>query len=348
MRRMDPRCLRTLLAVGPGALLLLAAPAQADDTGSGEPISVTPSAASDAEDECPTWFPDFRCDRHGRYDGFVMPMQMPYLFEDPFITTGISAHGIFHQFPNDSALEGGHLWLVAVQARLAITDRLAFIATKDGYTWQRPDNPALDNEEGFYDITVGLKYALFDRREEGWIVSPSIRFDIPIGQRKVFQGNGSGTFIPTVSGAWGSGNLHLIGDVGGRIPFDGDGQTAQIYWNVHAAYTLLEWLVPFIEFGGLHYLSEGDGSFQVKLANGSAPLSALNTPRPAGYGPFDAIDVGNIGGVGVSNRSIVVFTAGLRFPIGDHWMLGASYDKPMTRVRDIWLQRATLNVNLEF
>lgn len=346
MQRMPPQPLQALAPLALGLLLFAAGPALADDAGGGESVTVTPASPAVEEEECPTWFPDFRCDRHGRYEGFVMPMQMPYLFEDPFITTGISVHGIWHQFPNDSAMEGGNLWLLAVQARLAITDRLAFIATKDGYTWQRPDNPALGKEEGFYDITVGLKYALIDRREDNFILSPSIRFDIPIGQRAVFQGNGDGVFIPTISSAWGTGNFHLIGDVGARIPFDGDGETAQFYWNLHADYALLEWLVPFIEFGGLHYLSDGDGSFQVKLDDGSVPLAALNSE--AAYGPFDAIDVGNIGGVGQDGKAIVIFTAGLRFPIGDHWMLGASYDIPMTRVRDIWKQRATLNVNLEF
>jgi len=347
MRRVNLRHLGTMLAIIAGVGLLYVPPTLADEM-SGEPgggaVTVSPASSAAPEEECPTWFPDFRCDRHGRYDGFVMPMQMPYLFEDPFITTGISTFGIWHQFPQNSALEGGNLWLLAIQARLAITDRLALIATKDGYTWQRPGNAALDDENGFYDITVGLKYALIDRREDNFIVSPSIRFDIPIGQRKVFQGNGDGVFIPTISGAWGTGNFHFIGDVGGRIPFDGDDETAQFYWNAHFSYTVLDWLVPFIEFGGLHYLSDGDGSFEVKLKNGSVPLAALNGI----YGPFDAVDVGNIGGVDVNNQAVVVFTAGLRFPIGEHWMLGASYDVPMTRVRYIWKQRATLNVNLEF
>jgi len=340
----------------PGAMLILAclvaAPSFADDPEAADvPVTptapatpATPSSPAASDEACPTWFPDFRCDRHGRYDGFVMPMQMPYLFEDPFITTGISVHGIWHQFPHDSALEGGKLWLLAIQARLAITDRLAFIATKDGYTWQRPGNDALDDENGFYDITVGLKYALIHRPEDRFILSPSIRFDIPVGQRKVFQGNGDGAFIPTVSSGWAWGDLSLIGDVGGRIPFDTDEETTQLFWNIHAAYNVLEWLVPFVEFGGLYYSEDGDGSFKVKLDNGSAPLAALN----AAYGPFDAVDVGNIGGVGTNNRSIVIFTAGVRVPIGKHWMLGASYDRPMTSVRDIWKQRATLNVNLEF
>ena len=88
------------------------------------------AGAAQALPPCPTWFPDFRCDRHGRYDGFVPTMMHPYLFEDPFITTGVSAWGVWHQFPDESLLEGGDLWVAALQARVAITDRIAFIATE--------------------------------------------------------------------------------------------------------------------------------------------------------------------------------------------------------------------------
>jgi hypothetical protein len=35
-----------------------------------------------------------------------------------------------------------------VQARLAITDRLAFIATKDGYLWNDPHLSLLDDDHG--------------------------------------------------------------------------------------------------------------------------------------------------------------------------------------------------------
>ncbi|MFQ5415935.1 MAG: hypothetical protein ACE5FL_02690, partial [Myxococcota bacterium] len=55
-----------------------------------------------ATEGCPTWFPDFQCERSGRYDGFVMPISHPYLFEDPFITTGINLVGIWHDYPQGS------------------------------------------------------------------------------------------------------------------------------------------------------------------------------------------------------------------------------------------------------
>ena len=65
-------------------------------------------------------------------------------------------------------------------------------------------------------------------------------------------------------------------------------------------------------------------------------------------GPFDTVDVGNIGGVGMNNKNIVLFTAGLRIPITRNLMLGMSYDFPITTVKDIFEGRTTLNVNLEF
>lgn len=39
-----------------------------------------------------TLFPDFNCEgREGREEGTVNPVGMPYLFEDPHITTGLTS-----------------------------------------------------------------------------------------------------------------------------------------------------------------------------------------------------------------------------------------------------------------
>ena len=67
-----------------------------------------PAASALEGETCPTWFPDFRCKRSGRFDGFVAPIQMPYLFEDPFITTGAQLVGIYQEYPGDSIFDGGH------------------------------------------------------------------------------------------------------------------------------------------------------------------------------------------------------------------------------------------------
>ncbi|MEM7504824.1 MAG: hypothetical protein AAF417_22530 [Pseudomonadota bacterium] len=71
------------------------------------------AAPAAATEDCNEWFPDFNCEnREARYEGFTPPTSMPYLFEDPFINTGISTHLIWHEFPGDSALRAGDLWVL--------------------------------------------------------------------------------------------------------------------------------------------------------------------------------------------------------------------------------------------
>jgi len=158
-----PPRLRTGLVVVWGAVLLLGIP------------------ASSVAEGCEGLFPGFTCDEWvARPEGHVAPMSMPFLFEDPYITTGLNFVGVYHNFPDDSIFDGGEVGILALQARLAITDRLAFIATKDGFTILRPDSNLLNNKEGFTDVTLGFKYAVIDDREAGLIVTPSLRYEIPL------------------------------------------------------------------------------------------------------------------------------------------------------------------------
>lgn len=305
------------------------------------------------EGQCPTWFPDFGgCDRSGRFDGFVGTMQMPYLFEDPFITTGAQLVGIYHEYPGHSVFQGGELGVLALQLRLALTDRLAFIATKDGYVWHRPDQDILPNEDGFYDISAGFKYALLQNREKNYIVSPSFRIDIPVGKTRVYQNLGSGVGIPAVSAAWGWEKFHVIGDFGARLPFDMGLESTSLFWNLHLDYAIFEHFVPLVEFGGMHWTGSGDGSRRIDLKGGGKVTMAQVQGAPlcggSVCGSFEGVDVANLGARSVSGNGIVIGTFGARFPVNEHLSFGGSYSFPLTTRDDIWKQRATLNVLLEF
>ena len=151
------------------------------------------------------------------------PITMPYLFEDPFITTSAHLHQLWHEFPTSSVFEGGDVRITALQLRLALTDRLAFIATKDGYVDFRPELNLLDSQTGFMNFTAGLKYALIDWRDKQFIVTPSLRVELSQGSPDILSGQGKGAWIPGVSAGIGRGRFHLIGDVGVRLPVDGKG-----------------------------------------------------------------------------------------------------------------------------
>jgi hypothetical protein len=296
--------------------------------------------------ECPTFFPDFRCEREGRYDGFVAPISAPYLFEDPFITTGLSAWYLYHEFPGGSVFDGGHLNAVALQARVAITDRLAFIATKDGYVWRDPGQDLVDNEEGFMNIAAGFKYALVDMREENFIVTPALRIEAPVGNRDAYSGHGDGVFIPSVSTAWGIGDFHAIGSVGGQVPFDLGDQTSQIFYNLHLDYAIFEHFVPLVELNGYHWTSSAHGNLPVETDLGTLRLSFVQDAL--GTGGFEGLDLLNLGSPSVAKRDVVTFAAGARIPITKKLSLGAVYEFPITHRKYVMDERVTANLMLEF
>jgi hypothetical protein len=310
-------------------------------------ISLAPTLAGAAQPEdCPQWFPDFRCDRQGRYEGFTMPVTMPFLFEEPFNTTNVSVHVVHHQFPDDSIIDGGHATVLAVQARVAITDRLAFIATKDGYVWFRPGHDLLRDQQGFFDITAGLKYVLIDRPEDNFILSPMVRFDMPTGSSGVFSGNGDGVIIPSVAWAWGWGDFHIVSHLGGRVPFDGDKESTSLFYNFHLDYVVQEHFVPFVELNGTHWTSSGDGTLDIRTRIGVLPLGVVQ--GALGHGRGEGNDVVNLGSQGVAGNDIVSMAVGARFPITKHIHAAFAFEFPVTSREDLLKQRSSVNLTYEF
>jgi len=309
--------------------------------------------AADPASECPTFFPDFSCERQGRYEGFIAPMTMPYLFEEPFITTGVSAYGIWHEFPNDSAFQGGDAWVVALQARVAITDRLGLIATKDGVAITHPDDSSqLHDETGLFDISAGLKYALIDRPKDNFILTPSLRFEVPTGQHDVYSGHGDGVAIPAISTGWGIGDFHVLADLGAQLPFT-DEQSTSIFYNLHLDYRIWKWLTPFFDLNGMHYTASGNGDINVKTKSfGAVDLSVaqdvLYAAKITQHKRWEGYDVVNLGSEGVAGNDVVTVAFGGRIPITKRVSFGAAYEFPVTPREDIFDQRVTMNVLAEF
>lgn len=308
-----------------------------------------------AEEACDELFPDFKCEgREARYEGFVPPTSMPYLFEDPFITTGVSAYVVWHKFPWDSVFRGGDAWVAAVQARIAITDRLAFIATKDGYTWLRPGSHSqISADEGFFDITAGFKYALIDRPEDAFILTPALRVDLPVGQNDVFSGNGGGVLIPSVSSALGAGPMNLIGSTGWRLPFSSDKESTSIFYNLHVDVPVGPF-APFLELNGTTWTHSGDGKGNVdtKVA-GSIDLSDAqdyvhDVLGHTDHRRFEGADVVNLGSKGVAGNTLLTLAAGARVSLTERVNVGAYYEFPLTERKDIFEERVALNVRYTF
>jgi hypothetical protein len=319
-----------------------------------------PRAGTGAESEgdCPQWFPDLRCERSGRYEGFEKPIVAPFLFEDPFITTGAYLYYIWHEFPDRSALGGGDVSAVALQLRVALTDRLAFIATKDGYVWERPNNPVLRDQQGWLNLAGGLKYALIDRPEDNFMLSPALRLEVGSGSQDIFEGGKGGwlsslQLIPSVSAAWGLEDLHLIGGLGGKIPIDTGEYGSQIFYHLYADYAVTPRFQPFVQLSGIYYVESGNGKRELKnldsaagAALGEPPLSAVQSLL--GTGPFEGADYHNLGSAGMDNEDFITIAVGTHVPITKHITFSVAYERPISNRKDIFKQRVTSSLRLEF
>ncbi len=298
---------------------------------------------------CSEWFPDFNCERSGRFEGFQKPIVAPYLFEDPFIVTGLYPYYVYHDFPGRSAMQGGDASVAAVQARLAVTDRFSIFANKDGFVWKRPGNPLLDDTQGFLNLAGGIKYAFAQDRdaESPWIVSGILRFEAPTGSTDTYQGYGDGMVLPSIAGAWGHGDLHLVGDFGAQVPFDTNQQSTSLFWHVYADYTVAERFQPFVQFSGLHWVESGDGDIPIQL-KGGGELSLDTVQQALGTGAFEGADVMNLGSRNVNGLDLVTAALGAHVPITEHVTFSFAYERPISHHKGIFQQRVTTSVALEF
>ena len=186
--------------------------------------------------------------RAERYDGFVAPLSMPFYFEDPFATTGASAWYVYNMFPEKGLTQGGSATVYALQLRVALTDRLSFIATQDGWMEMRPDLPLLDDKSGGWENWMaGLKYTLVELPEERFILSPSLRYQAAQGSPKIQAGNGHGIWVPGVSLGWGPGPVRVLGNVAAALPVNGAENSSPLFWNLHVSVPLALGFTPLVD-----------------------------------------------------------------------------------------------------
>jgi hypothetical protein len=306
----------------------------------------TPALPALSEEACDAWFPDFNCDRSGRFEGFEMPIVAPYLFEDPFITTNAVPYFLWHDFPEKSVFDGGELYAVALQLRVALTDRVALIATKDGYVWNRNGLGLLEDSQGTMNLAAGVKVSLFEDREKRRALAGVLRFEVPTGSSDQYQGHGGALALPSITGALRTGPVSWMGDFGAQIPLD-DGPSTSLFYHLYAGLDLTPAVQPFVQLSGISWVGSGNGELPIRLKHG--PTLDLSTVQAAlGTGAFEGADVANLGSENVSDLDLITAAIGVHVPISDHLTVSVAYERPITEPKGIFQQRITSALVLEF
>jgi hypothetical protein len=258
---------------------------------------------------------------HG-FDNFISPMSNPIYFEDPRTLT--EARLIFVNNSLPTALGGGNVQVAALQARVALTENLSIIATKDGFLWS--ENPLLSN--GFLDVNAGLKYNLYKDYCNQSLVSTGFTFGVPVGSHQTLQGKGNGEFNMFLSGGQQFGDYwHLLSTLGARIPANNNAYSESMYFSNHLDRKLGNTgFYLFTEANWYHWLSNGN-------------------QFPA---PVEGLDMFNLGSTSVVGHDIVTGAYGVKYKPSGNMEIGLAYEIPYTDRRDIIQNRITADLIVRF
>jgi hypothetical protein len=257
-------------------------------------------------------------------DNTISSVSNPIFFEDPVIRNEVRPIFAYHRIDDGFITGGGEAYLYALQVRLALTERLAFIATQDGFFDVNLDNGA--GLDGWMDLAAGFKYAVIDDAASQFILTPGLTFHIPTGSEEVFQGKGSGEWNVFVSAEKGFGDAHLQGNVGFRIPNDSDEQSTILHYSLMLDYHVHDLFIPFIVANGFTVVSEGNG----------LPLDS------EGY------DVINFGSSLADGTTQMTLGGGFRSRITKNIDFGMAYEKAVISPEGLTDDRFTFDFSIRF
>jgi len=281
-----------------------------------EAVEASPSTAGDA-----TLVGVSRQSDHA-FDDFISPMTNPVDFEDPRIVTEVRTIFINNHLPTD--LGGKDAQAYAAQLRAALTEKPSLIATKDVNIVSQ--NPVV--QDGFADVSAGLKYNLFKDYDAQQIVSAGFTYALPIGSTQALQGRTDGEFnVFLTGGTQVLDSFHFLSATGFRLPVDTPSGNQVWYWSNHFDWQVAgsRWYL-FTEANWYHYMSGGD-AFPV---------------------PVGGMDLFNPGSTGIGGSDIVTGAYGLKFEPNRSTEPGVAYEFPYTSRQDIMENRLTVDFIIWF
>jgi len=249
----------------------------------------------------------------------ISPVSVPTLNEDPRIATELRPMFMYTSIANDFVTGGGNYQVAALQARVALTERIGFVATKDGYVWLRPDHGVPSNS-GWANLAFGFKGSVWQDEESASIVTVGLRYEAPWGNQDVLQGRGDGLLNPFVSAAKGFDDVHVQLYAGPRIAISGE-DSSFFDGSLHVDYQLWN-LYPLAELNWVYVYDAG-------------------RRLPIAQEGFDLVDIGSSEAFG---ESVVTTALGLRYRILDDLDVGVAGEFPLTSDSGIFGWRVTTDL----
>jgi hypothetical protein len=259
---------------------------------------------------------------------YVAPLTSPFFNETPLITTELRPIYIYNELPKSLPRSGGSVHVGSLQLRLAVTERIGFIVTKNGWADFEFERGSPDSEQGFLNVAFGVKYAAVALPEHDIFVTLGLRYEAPAGNLNLrrgtsMQGGGDGFLdgFVTAGGTLGR-RVGLQGSLGYDGAIDNEHDSSFLHLSLHGDIETFTGLFGVLELNMVDTADEAERNFSY----------------------FEGFDLVNFG----SDHSGTVVTAGfgVRWLPLEHVQLGVAYELPLTDRKDIIDQRVTLDMIL--
>jgi len=258
----------------------------------------------------------------GGHTRYVAPLSNPLFNETPYITTEVRPIYFHQKVPNDFVAAGGGggtIDVYAVELRLALTDRLGIIASKDGYAdidFAPALNAAgLNDETGFANISIGLKYAVVSDPSTNTIITVGAEYEPTTGNLSTgpisLQGDGDGFIDLFVTGATTYDKIGVQGNIGTNLAIDTDHDSSILHYSGHLDYAVTPNFFPLVEINGFTTIDNGT-------------RTAVD---------FEGIDLVNFGAA--DSGTVVTMAVGARYRMNKNIIFGVGYEEPVTSREDL-------------
>lgn len=268
------------------------------------------------------------------FDDFISPMINPVFFEDPRTLTELRPIYLRHETPNQVGTlgaAGGTAHLFAAQFRIALTERLSLIATKDGFIVSEFDEAPLGGliDDGWADVSAGLKYNLIRNTQTGTLASVGAVYEIPLGSRRSQQavGDGEFNFFGTFGQRFFDGNAHWLSAAGYRLPVDDVVQSTAIHWSNQFDVRIAKQFYLVTGFAWWHWVDSADTGLGLGVS---------------GH------DLFNFSSTNVQDNNLVTQNVGMKYKPNGHFEAGVAYEFPLSEFEDIIDNRVQLDLIFRF
>ena len=279
------------------------------------------------------------------FDTALRPVTSPTLFDLAIPRTQANLLFIHQRHPDRLSTVigdvpvGGDFQVYALQLEWALNERFSLVAAKDGYIDFNPDT-TLSKTNGWANLAAGVKYAFLYKPEDALAAALNLQVEVPTGNSKVWQGEGDGAVIPSISAVKLWNGFQFAGNFGARIPFDNNGDSTTMHANAHISYAVTKRFSPLVELNYFRVLDEGAGENRFPAQAGGAVPSLVT---------FEGGDLINIGTANASDKDFVSLGLGFRYKVTDKIHIGAAYEIPLTDEEASLMQsRVTVSAVIRF